>query len=1325
MAQISQEIINKIKDNADIVTIIGRELNLRKNGRNFIGVCPFHADKSPSLTVSPQKNIYTCFACGATGDVINFVKEYEKVSFIEAVKILAKGSHIEIPDAKMTPEEIAREKRRESALIVLQESQDMFRKNLDDFEPASNYIRKVRQISDDMISLYGIGYAQADNQINRNFPKRGYSIDSLMAAGMISISDEKKFHYDVFRQRITFPYYDLHGRPVGFTGRITDNNIKTAKYLNSSDTVVFNKGAVIFGLYQAREAIIQSGRTYLTEGQTDVISVAQRGVRNVIAGSGTALTDTQARLIKRFTNTVVLMYDPDAAGLKASIANAKTLLAHGFDVRAVMLPEGQDPDDFCKSTASEDLGILLKNREKGFIEYFYAAKNVAGASDFENTQLLDLVCECIAAVPDKYLREKYMIRLSSVFNTSMQMIVDRVKPLKDLKIENWKVGFYGIDEASELIEDRELSECCLVFKEEDFMKSFSEEPTVLAVGMPSLADIQSLRQVTNKISVVFSEVLKPKELIEPPELQLLKIMHRNGMEISVEFASGEVINFCDCYVDTYSSMLGKTRNDDGDEIITDSTKRAEVIGRCAEVISQLEATTRAVMNDVYAKKLGMKLSAFEKVLKPFLAKKKDKAMIDNQRLNELTDAFAIDPEIVPEYVEKNPVLWSTYLKWGFYPLSDKNGRYFSYMFKNQNGSSHSSVSDFFMKPLLHIYDESNDNSNNKRVVQLCHMDKRLDKYVEWKSGIFSILPKVHEQLVNAGPYNFFGSVDQYKRIWMNMSYGFTKCYPTTVLGQHPEGFFVFGNAIFHKVDGKYQIDYVDDLGVVSHEDTNYYLPAFSKIHLDRKNDNDKNRYKLARNFMYKEIPESKQISFDKWADLMNRVYSVNNNGKWAILYAITCGFRDFIFENRGEFTAPFFIGPTSSGKSKIAESIRNLYMDYKSAAFNLNTGTPAAFFMFVESLRNLPIVMEEYNDNDINPMIFQALKAATLDGQGRIKVADAASKTMDSSDINASLILLGQEAPQKDDGSLANRCIICDVPSRDFTEEERETFEELKEYEKNGLANILLQVLELRETFEKHYLGILVEETKKLKDSVKMNISNTEGLMRIVNACALMTSTCRIIEEHAPHLKLPFTYEEFRPIADQKVFSQVERISSTNKLSTYFQTISTLVTHERIKLGRELKISETSRVTRLLSGKKKEEVELPLATKVLYIDFESVYSLYHKEVGSNEALSRQSLTAYFNSNQAFIGQCNATRFRWQVPEHVGADLQGELTADGNSINPVINARMRMVDKTKTTSAYMFNYNILKSLVDIDFERKDEENNNDGIISPDPEQGIPF
>lgn len=1310
--KIPQDIKDKVKDRADIVDIIGKSVKLTKKGRNHIGCCPFHAEKTASMSVSAQKGIYKCFGCGAAGDVIKFVQDIERISYPEAIKFLANYYHIEIPTIEQTPEEIAKEKQRESVFIVLNESQNQFVKNLQENEAANAYLIENRQLTPEIIERFQIGFAKPENQITSEFPKRGYSFDTLLASGMMGIS-EKGFQYDTFRSRITFPYIDLHGRPVGFTGRITDNDAKTAKYLNSGDTLVFNKGNVLFGLYQAKEAIIKCGKALLLEGQFDVASVVQHGVENTIAGSGTALTDTQARLLKRFTDTAVLCYDPDNAGLKASIANTKTLLAHGFKVRCILLPEGQDPDDFAKASGTQDLAILLTNREMDFITYFAEAKKVSKAEEFDKAKLLDQVCECISVVPDKYLRQQYTNKLSVSFDTSVEIIKDRIKPGKDLKIEKWQNGFYGIEEAYELMESEEHDSLWMVFKPEDFIESFSEEPVILAIGNPTLSDIQSLRSKAPKLNVLDFSDLAPTEKGDSKPLNLLKNMHKNGFDITIDMGDNTA-SFCDYYMTMYSGIISEE---------LDGTSRAELIGRCAEVFASTDSTVQVVMIDDYAKKLGLKKAAFQAVMKPLLAVKKDKAMISNQRLSELGEGFTIESETIPAYVEEDKVLWDAYKKYGFYPLADKSGRHCSYMFKNNSSNSHVCVSDFYIKPLLHIYDETNDDANNKRVIQLCHLDKRLDRFVEWKSGIFTNLPKVNEKLFNVGPYNFYGSADQYRKLLMQMSYGFTKCYPTGTLGQHSDGFFVFGNAIFHKVDEKFQIDYVDPLGVVTHEDTNYYLPAFSKIQLDRKNDSDKNRYKLARNIMYKEIPTEKKISFEQWASLMDRVYAVNNNGKWALLYSITCAFRDLIFENRGVFTAPFFIGPKSSGKSEIAESIRNLYMDSKSAAFNLNTGTMPAFFMMIESLKNIPVIMEEYNDNSINPIIFQALKSATYDGEGRIKVADATSKTMDSSDINASIILLGQEAPEKDDGSLATRCFLCDVPLTDFNEEQTEIYEKLKYHEKVGLSNILLQVLELRELYEKHFIQILSEETKKLKESVKANVTNTDGLLRIVSACAMMSSTCRLLETYATHMKLPFTYAEFYGIAEQKVFKQVERISSTNKLSTYFQTISSLITHDRLKIGREIKLSTATKVTRLLSGKKKEEVELPIDTKVLYIDFEGVYSLYSSTIGKDEALSRQSLTAYFNSNQAFIGLTNSTRFQWEVAEHMATAVEATINTEGDGVTTNNVAKMRMTTKQKVTSAYMFNYNILKELVDIDFERSDEPKQ-PGVVTP-PQGDLPF
>ena len=260
MSQISQEVIQKVRDRADIVEIIGETITLHKKGLNHIGICPFHSDTAPSLTVSAQKGIYTCFACGATGDAINYIKESERISFVESIKYLAKKYHIELPEIKQTSEEITRQKQRDSVFIVLDEVQKQFSSNLTTSESATEYMKNVRQISDEICELYKIGYALPDNQLMREFPTRGYSFDLLLASGMAGISEEKKFQYDTFRSRITFPYLDLHGRAIGFTGRHTDwkKGDPFAKYSNTGDTVAFNKGNVLFGLYQAKQEIAKS-----------------------------------------------------------------------------------------------------------------------------------------------------------------------------------------------------------------------------------------------------------------------------------------------------------------------------------------------------------------------------------------------------------------------------------------------------------------------------------------------------------------------------------------------------------------------------------------------------------------------------------------------------------------------------------------------------------------------------------------------------------------------------------------------------------------------------------------------------------------------------------------------------------------------------------------------------------------------------------------------------------------------------------------------------------------------------------------------------------
>ncbi|MDR2765654.1 MAG: DNA primase, partial [Tannerella sp.] len=372
-------------------------------------------------------------------------------------------------------------------------------------------------------------------------------------------------------------------------------------------------------------------------------------------------------------------------------------------------------------------------------------------------------------------------------------------------------------------------------------------------------------------------------------------------------------------------------------------------------------------------------------------------------------------------------------------------------------------------------------------------------------------------------------------------------------------------------------------------------------------------------------------------------------------------------------------------------------------SFNLNTGTDAAFFMILERLRNIVVVMEEYNDNTISAVKFQGIKSATLDGEGKIKVKDVASKTMDSSKINAIPLLLGQEAAQQDDGALSNRCILCEVPYKpkgEFTEEETALFEKLKAHERTGLCNVFIEILKLRPLIKKHFLNMLPEETKKLKEAIKLNVVNTEGLTRILNAVALMTSICRFMEEHVPQLKLPFGYEEFFQIACAKVLKQMEMISSSNKLATYFNTISFLLNQGTLKIGRELKVIAPGRITRLVSGHVTEDITLtPPETKVLFLNYETIYNAYQKSIGDKDALSRSSLRSYFASNQSYLGFCRSTLFKWQVVKQVPRSPIDRGYED--------NAMRQVVEWEKNnTSAYMFNYDKLKDLMNIDFERSD-------------------
>lgn len=1313
---IPQHIIDQVSE-INIVDVVSEYVTLKKAGVNYIGLCPFHTDKSPSFYVSPNKQICKCFACGKPdkAGVIHFIEEIEGVSFPVAVRMLAKKHNIDIPEIELSPEEEARERRKESLYIALSAAQRQFEDNYAATPDARQYIGVERQVTDEYRQLYGIGFAPAGNQLVKLLPSKGYKTDTLLAVDLIKQNDSGNY-YDTFRSRITFPFYDQHGRIIGFTGRDTTGLLeKGKKYFNTASTDLFNKSVAVYGLWQAKKRISETSKVNIVEGQMDVISFAQNGLQNTVAGSGTAFTDAQVKAIHRFADTAVLVYDGDSAGIKASMRQIQTLLSHGMTVKCFRLPEGMDPDDLAKKLGKELLPQKIHQGEKSFEQYMFDVLGTAGKEKEERINDLDLICECISFIPDELLKNSYASSVARLFELSFSDVLKRLKPQKTIVIEDWKNGFYGIAEAAELLAKDRNAVCQLTFDKKYFLHNSGDEPIVYVHGMPSITDIQVLRSKINKLFLSDDEESIIPGYIESHELGVLKMLFREGFDIQIEasiFSSSrddeedeesfiskdETYDFCNFYIVGSGRLICGEKN---------GIVKSNVIERCAEVIAELKTATREVMVKSYAKRLDIDKTALDKILKPILATKKDNSKFETQRLAEMADIASIDPSVLPDYVVEDETLSKKHALYNFYPLKNKNGEDVAYMSKNSQGNGYTRITDFVIEPLLHVYDKLS--QANKRVVYLRHMNSIYNRYVEWQSSILANVAKVNEKLIEEGPYNFSGTTAEYRKIWAAISYDFTYCRELRILGQHTSDVFAFGNAIFHKVKdpetgaSKYEISYADKIGIVSHEGENFYLPAFSEIRLSDFDKDDS--YKQAMHLKYKEIPEKDRLSFAQWASLMDEVYKINNNGKWAVLYAITSAFRDFIFKERRYFTALFFIGPTSSGKSQVASSIRNLFMDVDMPLFNLNTGSFASLTMLMEQLRNIVLVLEEYNDKNMyrNDQLFQLLKAAVLDGVGRTKVADTATKTTTSSEINTPLVLLGQEAPQYDDGSLSNRSILRDVPyveKGEFTEYETDIFNKLKKHERIGLCNILTDILALRDIFEKHYLSILDNEVKLLKDQVKKSVTNTDGLTRIINAVALLTATCKLLEHHTS-LKLPFTYDSFFELAINQVVSQLEQIATTNKLASFFNAVNTLLTRGKTVNGRDFRIKPETSVRRVVKGKETEILDLESGMNVLYLDINALYSDYESFVGKDTAAPMQTLIMNFKSNPAYLGYNRAVRYSW---EETGYIERGGIVADekGGSINN--RADLKVLKKDRTGSAHMFNYDMLKTLFEIDFER---------------------
>ncbi len=417
----------RILDRAQIVEVISEFVQLKKRGANYIGLCPFHQEKTPSFTVSESKGIFKCFGCGKAGNVVNFLMEHEKISYVDALRWLAKKYHIEIQEKTLTQEELLQQSERESLFAAIKFAQAFFVEQLhktDEGKSVGLGYLKQRDVRDDIIEKFALGYSPENAKAFSDVAiKRGFNPEILQKAGLIN-----KGLFDNFAGRITFPIYNLSGNVVGFSGRRLSSNENIAKYFNTPDTDIFHKGQLLFGLFQSKRAIIENDLCYLVEGNLDVLAMHQMGVENAVASLGTSLTQEQILLIKRFTKNVCIVYDSDSAGIKATLRSIDLLLKEGMNVKIVVLPEKHDPDSFSKTVSDIEFRTYLEQNQQDFILYKSGILLHEAKSDpIKRTLAYKEIIRSIALIPDEMIRAIFIKEASVRFNLEEQLLYQELQ----------------------------------------------------------------------------------------------------------------------------------------------------------------------------------------------------------------------------------------------------------------------------------------------------------------------------------------------------------------------------------------------------------------------------------------------------------------------------------------------------------------------------------------------------------------------------------------------------------------------------------------------------------------------------------------------------------------------------------------------------------------------------------------------------------------------------------------------------------------------------------------------------------------------------------
>ena len=609
---ISPETISAIFETARIEEVIGDFVNIKKRGVNYIGLCPFHNEKTPSFTVSPSKGIYKCFGCGKGGNSVNFIMEHERYSYPEALKYLAKKYNIEIEEEEQTPEQLQALDEQEGLYFVSTFAQKYFTENLfkkDEGKAIGLTYFKERDFTESTIKKFQLGYGiDKWDDFTQHALSSGYKIDYLIKTGL-TISKENK-HYDRFRGRVLFPIHNLSGKVIGFGGRILSSEKSKAKYVNSPESDIYNKSKVLYGIYFSRNAIINKNNCFLVEGYTDVISLHQAGIENVVASSGTSLTTDQIKLIKRYTPNITILYDGDEAGVKASFRGIDMILEEGMNVRIVLFPEGEDPDSYARNNHASEVQEFISKKAEDFISFKTNLLIKETKNDpIKKAALIKEIVKTIALIPDGIYRSVYVKECGSIMNVPEQTLMNELNRILRRKFRD-KNKITRPEEAPE---------------QEEY-KAEKQIDTDLYEGEFQERDIIRLLLMYGNKEIIFEEINEDNQKIDVPvKVANFIVKDIKSDEIYFQNATYQLI------FNEYESAIEKGFIPDEQYFINHADEKISQL--TIELISSpYELSPNWLKKRILVKteKDRLKLLVVSSVLS-FKAKKVDKMIIDNQK----------------------------------------------------------------------------------------------------------------------------------------------------------------------------------------------------------------------------------------------------------------------------------------------------------------------------------------------------------------------------------------------------------------------------------------------------------------------------------------------------------------------------------------------------------------------------------------------------------------------------------------------------------------------------------------------------------------------